>query len=66
MASNKPKKTLGDYVTIAISPVLIMAMVGSLTFFLIEVFYAGQYSSQLKWTFFFSVLLHIIFYFLLH
>ena len=40
------QKTLADYVTIAISPVLIMALVGSLVFFLQEVFYQGRYDGR--------------------
>ncbi|NUQ62857.1 MAG: DUF4129 domain-containing protein [Pirellulales bacterium] len=40
-------KTLADYVGIAISPVLIMGMVGSLVFFLMELFYQGQYGERL-------------------
>ncbi len=40
------KKTLADYVTIAISPVLIMALVGSLVFFLQEAFYQGNYDGR--------------------
>jgi hypothetical protein len=55
MASAKPSKTLADYVTIALSPVLIMALVGSLVFFLLEVLYVGQYSGRLQWTLFFFV-----------
>ncbi len=35
-------KTLLDYVIVAISPALIMLLVGSLVFFLIEVFYQGD------------------------
>ena len=42
-------KTLADYVTIAISPVLIMALVGSLVFFLQEVFYQGNYEGRVTW-----------------
>jgi hypothetical protein len=42
-------KTLADYVTIAISPVLIMAMVGSLMFYLLAVAYGGEYSERLTW-----------------
>ena len=49
------QKTLGDYVTIAISPLLIMSLVGSLVFFLLEVLYAGQYSERLQWTLFWFV-----------
>ena len=45
-------KTLADYVAIAISPVLIMTLVGSLLFFLVEVFYQGRYSGRMLWIFF--------------
>src|SRR5437764_2411910 len=56
MASKKkPQPTLADYVTIAGSPVLIMALVGSLIFFLLEVLYVGQYSGRMQWTLFFFV-----------
>ena len=34
--------SLADYMVIALSPALIMTLVGSLVFFLIEVFYRGQ------------------------
>ncbi len=43
--------TLADFVVIAICPALIMAMVGSLVFFLLEVFYVGQYQARLQWVF---------------
>jgi hypothetical protein len=43
--------TSADYLAIAISPALIMALVGSLVFFLIEVFYAGQYQARLNYAF---------------
>jgi hypothetical protein len=48
-------KTLADYVVIALSPVLIMALVGSLVFFLVEVLYVGQYQGRLLWILFFFV-----------
>lgn len=41
-------KTLADYVAIAISPVLIMTLVGSLVFFLLEVFYQGDCPHRLQ------------------
>jgi hypothetical protein len=50
--ASKPRQTLGDYVTIAISPVLIMALVGSLVFFLLEVLYVGKYGDRLQWILF--------------
>src|SRR5207237_8062022 len=55
MAKDKPKQTLADYVTIALSPLLIMALVGSLVFFLLEVLYVGQYGGRLQWILFFFV-----------
>src|SRR5262249_9491918 len=55
--STKPQAplTLADYVVGALSPALIMALVGSLVFFLLEVLYVGAYSSQLQWGLFFFV-----------
>src|SRR5438552_13457192 len=55
MAKDKPRQSLADYVTIALSPLLIMALVGSLIFFLLEIAYVGQYSGRLQWTLFFFV-----------
>ena len=43
--------TSADYLAIAISPALIMALVGSLVFFLIEVLYVGQYQARLNYAF---------------
>lgn len=43
--------TTADYVAIAISPALIMALVGSLVFFLIEVMYTGDYVARLDYAF---------------
>ena len=37
------------------SPALIMGLVGSLAFFLLEVMYRGQYEARLQWTVFFFV-----------
>jgi hypothetical protein len=51
----KADKTLADIVVIAISPGLIMALVGSLVFFLAEVLYVGQYQGSLLWILFFFV-----------
>jgi hypothetical protein len=55
MASDRPKKTLADYVALAVSPALIMALVGSLVFFLLEVLYRGAYEGRLQWILFFFV-----------
>ena len=46
--SSRLDKTLADYLVIAVSPVLIMAMVGSLVFFLVEIFYQGHYEDRLQ------------------
>ncbi len=46
-----PRKTLVDYSVIALSPVLIMLLVGSLTLFLIQVFYQGNYQGRLEYVF---------------
>ncbi len=43
--------TTADYVAIAISPALVMLLVGSLVFFLIEVLYQGQYQGRLSYVF---------------
>jgi hypothetical protein len=47
VARGKLGKTLGDLVAVAICPALIMALVGSLVFFLVEVLYVGQYQGSL-------------------
>ena len=44
----KLRMTNADYVAIAVSPALIMALVGSLVFFLIEVLYVGDYHARLN------------------
>ncbi len=49
-----PGQTAVDYVTIVLSPVLIMGLVGSLVFFLLEVFYRidGPFKERLQYIFF--------------
>ncbi len=49
------RASLTDLVAVAVSPVLVMLMVGSLTFFLVDVLYAGNYSARLLYTMFFFV-----------
>ncbi len=39
--------TLADYLVIAVSPALIMVLIGSLIHFLLDVFYEGQHSDRL-------------------
>lgn len=52
---HRPRKSLADYLVIAVSPALIMALVGSLVFFLLEILYAGRYYAHLQWILFFFV-----------
>src|ERR1039458_2746625 len=52
----KPIKTLADYLVISISPVLIMLLVGSLSFFLIEVFFRGPAIGSVRWVMFWFVM----------
>jgi hypothetical protein len=49
------KSTVADHVVTALSPALVMGLVGSLTFFLVEVFYGGAYGPELRWELFFFV-----------
>src|SRR3954453_4694381 len=44
-----------DFSVMALSPVLIMGLVGSLACFLLHVLYGGQYGERLHWTLFFFV-----------
>src|SRR5438552_2099033 len=55
MAVDKPQPTLADYVTIVLSPALIMAMIVSLVFFLLTVLYRGDFAERLH---------HILFFFI--
>ena len=55
MASERESPSVADYVVTALSPALVMLMVGSLVFFLIELLYEGRYSDRLLYTMFFFV-----------
>lgn len=55
MSSDRPRPTLADYVALALSPALIMGMVASLVFFLVNVLYVGEYVGRLQWILFFFV-----------
>jgi len=41
--------TMADYAVVAISPALIITLVGSLVFFLLAVFYQGEFAARLHW-----------------
>lgn len=56
MDTGKPPKTLADYLVIAVSPALIMVMVHSVCFFLVEVFYRGEAAGGVRWVLFWFVL----------
>jgi len=49
MDANKPRQTLADRFATVVSPALIMVMVASLVFFLIEVLYIGDFAARLRW-----------------
>ena len=51
----RPEMTSIDYVVIALSPALIMALVGSLCFFLVEIGYHGEHGGRLNWIMFWFV-----------
>jgi hypothetical protein len=55
MTAHKPQKTAADFMVTALSPILIMALVGSLCFFLIEVFYRGRMAGGVRWVMFWFV-----------
>lgn len=60
MTLRKPDKTLADYAAIAISPVLIMVLVGSFVFYLLAISYAGEFTGRLRWTLFWFVLASVL------
>jgi len=57
---SKPNKTLADYFAIGISPALIMVLVGSVCFFLVEVFYRGEAIGSVRWVLFWFVIATVL------
>jgi len=55
MARKRLRGTLVDYLVSAIEPVLIMLMVGSLMFFLLDLWYQGPFFERLRWIVFWFV-----------
>src|SRR5688500_8750791 len=47
LMSSRPPVTTADYMVVALSPTLIFFLVGSLCYYLVEVFYQGQYEYRL-------------------
>jgi hypothetical protein len=56
LSLSRPQKTFADYLVIAISPVLIMLLTGSLCFFLVQVFYRGEMIGGVRWVLFWFVI----------
>jgi hypothetical protein len=56
VASDRQQLPLIDVASVVVAPVLVMLMVGSLVFFLIEVLQAGRFEGRLHYTFFFFVI----------
>ena len=56
MPAERDGTPLIDLAAICISPILIMMMVGSLVFFLVEVMYGGDFSGRVLYTMFFFVI----------
>ena len=55
MPAEKPRPTLADYVTIALSPALIIVMIVSLVFFLLTILYRGEFAERLHYILFFFI-----------
>ncbi len=55
MARTRSRGTLVDYLVAAIEPALIMIMVGSLMFFMLDTWYEGEKLDRLRWILFWFV-----------
>ena len=55
MRPDKPRPTLADYTAIALSPLLIMALIGSLVWFIVAILYTGDFTERLRWVLFWVV-----------
>lgn len=60
MARSRLQKTLADYAVIAITPALIMVLVTSLVFFLLEVTYSGPHELRFRWILFWFVFASVL------
>ncbi|MFM7842730.1 MAG: hypothetical protein ACKPEY_00665 [Planctomycetota bacterium] len=49
--NQRPQKTVTDYLLVGLNPALVMVLLGSLSFFLLEAFYSGQYDGRLRFIF---------------
>jgi hypothetical protein len=55
MPADQPRPTLAGYVSIALSPALIIGMIVSLLWFLVEVLYRGEFVGRLQHVLFFFI-----------
>src|SRR5215472_5786157 len=49
MSRDVRDQTLADYLVIAVSPALIMTLIGSLIWFLLEIVYQGEFQGRMRW-----------------
>jgi hypothetical protein len=56
----KPQKTIVDYLAVLISPLLIMGLVGSVVFFILEAGYEGRFKPKLKEAMFWFVVASVL------
>jgi hypothetical protein len=56
MNDNRPTKTLADFMAMAINPALLILLVHSFCFFLVDVFYRGAAAGSTQWVLFWFVL----------
>jgi len=56
VSKQKEMPTFGDYLAIGLSPLLIAILVGSLVFFLLDVFYNGVMAGGIRWMMFWYVI----------
>jgi hypothetical protein len=58
--AHAPNRTGADYLALAVGPVLIILMVGSLVFFLVEVGYRGSFTPQVYWILFWFTIASVL------
>lgn len=55
MSDGRSRTTAVDWVVLALSPALVMALVTSLVYFLLEILYSGPFQGRMRWILFFFV-----------
>lgn len=56
MSKQREVPGLADAMALIVGPVLITTMIVALAYFLVEVFYGGEYSGRMRWTLFFYIM----------